>query len=137
MDYASIWKPVSGWLWSFSTRQEPSIKSCSGWKFGAFWLGHVTRKIIGRFTKKEVTIVTIEVTDSTNGRVVNCAPEVAFSLFRALLRFQRFIDFALSFLSLLLLHCWEWSLARVLEGDILVINWRGDCTNKSARKLRN
>ena len=48
--------------------------------------------------------------DSTNGRVANCAPEVAFSLFRALLRFQVFTDAALSLLSLPLLHCLEWSL---------------------------
>ena len=49
-------KPVSGCIWSFST----GMKSCSGWKFGAFWLVQVTRKIIGRFSKEEVTIVTID-----------------------------------------------------------------------------
>ena len=49
-------KPVSGCIWSFSA----GMKSCSGWKFGAFWLVQVTRKINGRFSKEEVTIVTID-----------------------------------------------------------------------------
>ena len=49
-------KPVSGCIWSFSA----GMKSCSGWKFGAFWLVQVTRKIIGRFSKEEVTIVIID-----------------------------------------------------------------------------
>ena len=48
-------KPVSGCIWSSST----GMKSCSRWKFGAFWLVQVTRKIIGR-SSKEVTIVIID-----------------------------------------------------------------------------
>ena len=49
-------KPVSGCIWSFST----GMKLCSRWKFGAFWLVQVTRKIIGKFSKEEVTIVIID-----------------------------------------------------------------------------
>ena len=57
--------------------------------------------------------------------MANCAPEVAFSLFRALLRFEVFTDAALSSP----LFGMESRFARVLEDEILAINEATVLTN--------
>ena len=118
-------KPVSGCIWSFST----GMKSCSGWKFGAFWLVQVTRKIIGRF-RKEVTIVIIDDGEGkseswldkwqsgklcTESRVQCFSRALAFWGFR-----WRCVVFAKSPASSL--FGMESRFARVLEDEILAIN---------------
>ena len=127
-------KPVSGCIWSFST----GMKLCSGWKFGAFWLVQVNRKIIGRFSKEEVTIVIIDEGElkseswlekwqsgklCTGSRVQSFSGAFAFWGFH-----WRRVVFS---------TVWNGVSFRESFGRRNFSNKWGDCTNKSQRKLRN
>ena len=125
-------KPVSGCIWSLST----GMKSCSGWKFGAFWLVQETRKTIGRFSK-EVTIVIIDdgkgkseswLDKWQSGKLCTKSGVQSFSRAFAFWGFHwRRVVFAKSPASSL--FGMESRFARVLEDEILAINEATVLTN--------
>ena len=113
------------------------MKLCSGWKFGAFWLVQVTRKIIGRFSKEEVTIVSIDdgelkseswLDKWQSGKLYTGSRVQSFSRAFAFLGFHwRRVVFAKSPASSL--FGMESRFARGLEDEILAINKATVLTN--------